>query len=205
MIFIKVNILLLELCHRSADTPPACGTGRTLTDYNDRTDEELVRAIQKGDNSAFETLYFRYRDWVVSLAYRFCGHREDALDVLQETFAYFLRKLPGLELRSQMKTFLYPPVKHLALARKAAARKHAPLEEAADPPAKESPPSEVEDEVEDIVRRLPDEQREVVWLRFVDGLALKQIAEVLGIPLGTVKSRLHGALEALRRKKSENL
>ena len=89
-----------------------------MTDPAERTDQELVRAIQEGDLSAFEALYLRYRDWVVSLAYRFCGHREDALDVLQETFAYLLKKLPSLELRSQMKTFLYPAVKHLALARK---------------------------------------------------------------------------------------
>jgi RNA polymerase sigma-70 factor (ECF subfamily) len=115
-----------------------------LTDRAERTDQELVRAIQDGDLSAFEALYHRYRDWVVSLAYRFCGHREDALDVLQETFAYLLKKLPSLELRSQMKTFLYPAVKHLALARKQAARRHAPLEEGTDPAARESPPGEVE-------------------------------------------------------------
>jgi len=168
-----------------------------LTDPAERTDQELVRAIQEGDLSAFEALYLRYRDWVVSLAYRFCGHREDALDVLQETFAYLLKKLPSLELRSQMKTFLYPAVKHLALARKRAARRHAPLEEGIDPPARESPPGDVED----MLACLPEAELEVVWLRFVDGLELKEIAAVLDLPLGTVKSRLHRALEELRRKK----
>lgn len=153
-------------------------------------DRELIRAFQEGDRGAFDELYRRYRDWVHSLAFRFCGNRADALDVLQEAFAYFFRKLPGFELRSQLKTFLYPVVKHLALSRKEAARRHVPLvDRAVDAP--------VGDAAEDLLAGLPEEQREVVWLRFVDGYDLNGIAELLGVPLGTVKSRLHAALKTL--------
>src|SRR5437764_797330 len=81
-----------------------------------RTDAELIDAIELGDEQAFAALYFRYRDWVAGLAYRFCGNHDDALDVVQETFAYLLRKLPGLRLSASMTSFLYPAVKHLALA-----------------------------------------------------------------------------------------
>src|SRR5262245_35165814 len=158
------------------------------------SDQELVRAIQSGKPEAFETLYLRHRDWVLALAYRFCRNREDALDVLQETFAYLVEKLPALELRARLRTFLYPAVKHLALSRKGAARKLVPLEAAADLPA----PTEEPDEIEAHLRALPEAQREVVLLRFVEGFDLNEIAEALGIPLGTVKSRLHHALEALR-------
>ena len=162
------------------------------------TDLELVEAINRGDPSAFETLYHRYRDWVVSLAYRFCGNDDDALDVLQETFTYVHRKFPGFELRCQFKTFLYPAIKHLAISRKKAARRHAPLEQ----DIAHTPEHASTDEVEKLIEDLPEEQRETVWLRFVDGLDLKEIADAMEVPLGTVKSRLHAALGAIRQKKN---
>ncbi len=79
-------------------------------------DLELVAAANRGEVEAFEALYRRYRDWVVSLAYRYTRDRELSLDVLQETFLYVLGKFPGFELRSEMKTFLYPTVRHLSVA-----------------------------------------------------------------------------------------
>src|SRR5262245_66418051 len=128
------------------------------------SDEDLVRAIQSGRTEAFEALYLRHRDWVLALAWRFCRNREDALDVLQETFAYLVEKLPGLELRARLRTFLYPAVKHLALSRKGAARKLVPLEAAAGVPA----PSEEPDEIRAHLGSLPEAQREVVLLRFAE-------------------------------------
>ncbi len=166
-----------------------------MTEHRDRTDAELVEAIRGGDPSAFEALYDRYQDWVVSLAFRFCGNREDALDVLQETFTYFFRKLPAFELRSQMKTFLYPAVKHLALSRKAARLRPIPAER----PSGEAAPDRSPEEFEGLLADLPEPQKEVVLMRFADGLDLKEIAEALEIPLGTVKSRLHNAIEILKR------
>ena len=78
--------------------------------------EPLVEAINGGSEAAFETLYLRYRDWVTGLAARMCGDRDDALDVLQETFSYVLGKFPGFELRARFTTFLYPVVKNLSIA-----------------------------------------------------------------------------------------
>ena len=82
----------------------------------DRSDAELVRALNAGDASAFDGLYYRHRDWVVRLAQRFTGNGEDALDVAQETFSYLFRKFPGLVLTASMTTFLYPVVKNLSIA-----------------------------------------------------------------------------------------
>jgi RNA polymerase sigma-70 factor (ECF subfamily) len=62
-----------------------------------RTDQQLITAINAGDDHAFEALYYRYRDWVVRLAQRFTGNPDDVLDVLQETFAYLSRKFPGFD------------------------------------------------------------------------------------------------------------
>ena len=81
-----------------------------------RSDGELVDAINKGDDGAFEALYYRHRDWVHSVATRFTRDHDLALDVLQETFAYVLRKCPSLKLTAEMKTFLYPVIKHTAIA-----------------------------------------------------------------------------------------
>jgi RNA polymerase sigma-70 factor, ECF subfamily len=169
-----------------------------LVDPPGESDRELVERMKAGDGAAFEVFYRRHRDWIVATAHRFSGNQEDALDVLQETFAYFLRALPGLELTSQARTFLYPAVKHLALSRRKASRKRASLDEVPDPPARPEEP----DEIGEVVRSLPEAEREVVLLRFADGLDLRSIAEALSIPLGTVKSRLHNALERLRRRRT---
>src|SRR5437016_4407071 len=108
-----------------------------------RTDAELARALRDGDASAFDALYERYHEWVVALAFRFTRHREDALDVLQETFSYLHRKRRDFELRCRMKTFLYPVVKHLSLSRAKLARRQAPLDPKLDPPAPEGGTEEV--------------------------------------------------------------
>jgi len=165
-----------------------------------RTDAELARALRDGDAGAFDALYDRYHEWVTALAFRFTGHREDALDVLQDTFAYLHRKRRDFELRSQMKTFLYPVVKHLSLSRAQLARRQAPLDPKLDPAA----PRASSDDVASLLSGLSEAQQEVVLMRFVDGLDLQGIADALEVPLGTVKSRLHSALEILRANPPPN-
>jgi RNA polymerase sigma-70 factor (ECF subfamily) len=161
----------------------------------DPSDGDLVDRSRRGDREAFEALYRRHRDWVVSLAFRFCGNREDALDVLQETFLYVFRKLPRLELTSRFTTFLYPAVKHLALGRKRALRRLAPL-----PEEEPAGTAHLAPDVRELIAGATPLQQEVLLLRFADGLDLAEIAEALRVPLGTVKSRLHNAIEALRKK-----
>ena len=155
------------------------------------TDDELVRRFREGDDRALAELYDRHHAWIASLAARFCGDADAALDVLQETFAYLVRKRADLELRAAMRSFLYPVVKHLALNRKRADRPTAPLPEL---PAPAAAPGGVDD----LLSGLSDVQQEVVRMRFSDGLDLQAIADARGVPLGTVKSRLHSAREILR-------
>jgi RNA polymerase sigma-70 factor, ECF subfamily len=166
-----------------------------------RTDLQLIAAINGGDERAFEALYFRHRDWVTSLAYRFTGDNDLALDVLQETFLYLLRKFPAFVLTAQLKTFLYPAVKNLSIAARRKAERHQSTESELavleNEPSAEPMTAGAKD-VEAVLANVSAEQREVLLLRFVDGLSLNEIAEVMDIPLGTVKSRLHNALAALR-------
>ena len=165
------------------------------------SDEELIESANKGDAEAFETLYYRYRDWVFRLTWRFTGNREDALDVLQETFAYLLKKLPGFQLTASMTTFLYPVVKHISLTVRRRSRPHVSDEEALSEiaaSASEDTP-DVRAELAAVLRGLPEEQREILLMRFVDDMSMEEISSALNIPLGTVKSRLHNALHRLRQ------
>jgi RNA polymerase sigma-70 factor (ECF subfamily) len=171
------------------------------TDHLDaRTDQELIAAINSGNSAAFEALYARYRDWVVALAHRFTQDPDLSLDVLQETFLYVLRKFPGFRLTAQMKTFLYPAVRNLSIAARRKSERTWSTE--ADLAILENTPAEAAavpvHELPLALATLPEEQREVLLLRFVDDLTLAEIADAVEIPLGTVKSRLHNALATLR-------
>jgi RNA polymerase sigma-70 factor (ECF subfamily) len=165
------------------------------TDLNDRA---LIERANRGDDDAFAALYHRYRDWVAALAYRFTGNRDDALDVLQEVFAYFFGKFPGFELTASLKTFLYPATKHISLTRLRQRRPNVDIDTVAGElvAAEHSP---LRADLDRALRAMPPLQREILLLRFADDLSLQQIAEALEIPLGTAKSRLHNALEAMRQ------
>jgi RNA polymerase sigma-70 factor (ECF subfamily) len=167
-----------------------------------RTDQQLIAAINAGDATAFEVLYFRYRDWVVNLACRLTGNEDLALDVMQETFLYLLRKFPGFRLTANLKTFLYPAVKNLSIAARRKAGRYQSteaeqqfLEQVAAAPAL---PNQTGD-LAAALANLSAEHREVLLLRHGDGLTLAEIAEAVDIPLGTVKSRMHHALQLLRQ------
>src|SRR5206468_11910123 len=164
-----------------------------------RSDQELIAAVNDGDSNAFEALYYRYRDWVVSLAYRFTGDRELALDVLQETFLYFVKKFPGFRLTAQLQTFLYPAVRNLSIAaRRKAERFQSDEKETGTIEAVITTEPSQDESLTAALALLSKEHREVLLLRFVDGLSLAEIADTINIPLGTVKSRLHNALAYLR-------
>ena len=166
---------------------------------DDRSDEALVAALNSGDTSAFDTLYYRYRDWVLRLAHRLTGNADDALDVLQETFGYVFRKFPGFVLTARMTTFLYPVAKNLSIAARRKRRRHASDETASKPLAENPVPlAQARDELALVLASLPEGQREVLLMRFVDDMSLVEVAQVLGIPEGTVKSRLHNAIATLR-------
>ena len=164
------------------------------------SDEELIESANKGDPDAFEALYYRYRDWVYHLAWRFTGNENQALDVLQETFAYLLKKFPHFRLTARMTTFLYPVVKHISLAIRHKDRRHISADETLNellaPAQEEAPASRTE--LAAVLTVLPDEQREILLMRFVDDMTMEEIAAALNIPPATAKSRFYRALETLR-------
>ena len=126
--------------------------------------------------------------------------------MLQETFAYLLGKFPGpgcrqarFELTAAMTTFLYPVVKHLAIAtRNKNGRFSSDVDVLCGFAASESQHGGSRADLAAVLAGLPEDHREVVLMRFVDSMNLQEIATALDIPLGTVKSRLHNALNTLR-------
>jgi RNA polymerase sigma-70 factor (ECF subfamily) len=164
-----------------------------------RSDDELVAAGNRGDAEALETLYLRHRDWAASLAYRFTGEREAAQDVVQEAFAYLFGKFPGFKLRAKLTTVLYPAIRNSALAMRRKKRPEAVGELDIFPvPPLAGSAAIGGSQLSAAVNRLPNGQREVLLMRIVDEMAVAEIALALGIPEGTVKSRLHHAIQALR-------
>lgn len=168
-----------------------------------RSDQELVAAANRGDDSAFAALYHRYAPYCMKLAMRFCGEYETASDAVQDSFTYLYKKFPGFTLTAKMTTFLFPVVKHNALAAKKKARRTQgdhDSEVLVGVAGGEDDPADHEEsgDIQTLLARLPEGQREVLLLRFVDGLMLDDIAEMLEIPLGTVKTRIHHAIKKLQ-------
>jgi RNA polymerase sigma-70 factor, ECF subfamily len=172
------------------------------------SDEELVEICNRGGHEAaaraFEALYRRHRDYVLRISMRFVRDRELAHDALQETFTYLLRKFPpsgpGLVLTARLQTFLYPVAKHCAISARRKAGRDVGGQSAEwldELPAEADAPADAA-LIDAALAGLSAERREVLVLRLIDDLSLAEIAAALGVPLGTVKSRLHIALKQLR-------
>jgi RNA polymerase sigma-70 factor (ECF subfamily) len=154
-----------------------------------------------GNEEAFETLYLRHRDWAFRMACRLTSSAHSADDVMQDAFCYFLGKFPGFALRCQLRTFLYPVIRNLSLNMVKKSRRYdggakaeTHLNQLADP----SGDLQHGGDIFDLTDTLSTDHREILLLRFIDGMSLPEISEMISIPLGTAKSRLHHALAALR-------
>jgi RNA polymerase sigma-70 factor (ECF subfamily) len=165
------------------------------------TDDELIRRFRAGDHEAFANLVRRHERRVYNLAYRMIGRAEDARDVTQETFLSCFRKLDSFRGDSAFSTWLY---RIAANATYDTLRRKTPVplasEDLVPPPAPDL--AETASTAIDVQRALmlvPHDFRAVLVMHDVQGYPYEDIAEVLELPLGTVKSRLHRARVALGR------
>jgi RNA polymerase sigma-70 factor (ECF subfamily) len=163
------------------------------------TDEDLMLQLQAGSESALETLVERWRAPLFGFLLRRSA-AADADDLFQETWLRVVRARRRFDPRRRFSTWLFQIANNLCRDRfrrgGVAARGHAALAEEAPPPGAPDPSLRI-----DLARRLsalPERLREVLVLRYYRDLGEREIAELLGIPPGTVKSRLHAALRALR-------
>ena len=159
-------------------------------------DRELWERISRGDASAFDALYRAHASTLELFLRQVLRSRQAAEDVMQETFAQIWKSPNGFDpSRGSLRAYLF------GAARKRAAdswRKHdgAWNHEVANEPAEHK--IETASLIADAFARLPEEQRTLMWLREVEGQSYAELALILDIPVGTVRSRLFTAREALR-------
>ncbi len=159
------------------------------------TDRELASRAGHGEAAAFAQLIERYRAPLVSYVYGLTGQRDDAEELAQEAFCRVWQKLPTLRQPDRLVSWLYRIAHNLAVSAGRRPRV-APLtgEPAANGPPRDDPGAEVHR----AVAALPEAHRAVVALRYFAGLSHEEIGRALGVPAGTVRSRLSRAYDRLR-------
>ncbi len=176
------------------------------TDQN--VDAAILRQIAERDPRGVELLYDRYGGVAFALAYRLLGERGSAEDVVQEAFLNVWRQGATYDTRrGTVRTWLLTIVHHRAIDQMRSARSKAGadtvIDDALPLPAKEDTWTEVVQNLEHerirlAMATLPPEQRQVVDLAYYGGFTHTEIAQRVGIPLGTVKGRMRLALDKLR-------
>lgn len=177
------------------------------------TDLELVRRFKRGDATAFEMLYTRYRHKVFSVVRHYLRDPDEVQDVAQEAFVKALRGLPKFREESAFYTWLYRiavnTVKNhiIALNRRppdvdidvedAQFRDGAHLLRNAEDPASTLARDELSRAIQDAMSELPEELRHALALREIDGMSYERIALLLRCPVGTVRSRIFRARKAI--------
>ena len=171
-------------------------------------ERELVTACQRGDRDAFRQLFESYKDRVYSIALRFAGNPNTAMDIAQDTFLKLFSCVRDFRGQASLDTFLYRLVVNSCLDRRRKDRRLLPLvdEWAATLLARDASPSEallrneLAETVRSAVEKLAPELRMVIVLRYTEGLAYDEIAEAMGCSAGTVASRLNRAHKLLERR-----
>lgn len=170
-------------------------------------DERLsLPALQRGDPDAVAAMMDAFGDRLLRAAYCLCRDRSQAQDLVQETFCRAIPGLKGFRGDCLLYTWLYSVMRHLFISQARRQRSFYSLAEvpdmaAADPgPEVRAAAESDRDSMADVLAALPAKHREILLLRFGEEMKLSEIAELLAIAPGTVKSRLHQALKGMRRK-----
>lgn len=178
------------------------------------TDEELVARSMDGDADSFNQLIKRWERPIYALAYRTLGREDDARDVCQETFLRAFRAIKGFKGEAKFSSWLYRIALNLCRDWMRRQRRtptvQAPEDvDIADLAAERGPSESIETlvgrrqlgrAVAAAMARLPEEQRTAIVLKEYHGLTFQEIAEMQGVPLSTVKTRLYQGLSVVRRQ-----
>jgi len=171
------------------------------------TDEELIARFQNGDNYAFDLLVKRYKDPLMNFVFRFVGDKNEAEDIVQETFLRLFKNKHYYKEIAKFSTWIYTIAGNLAKTelRKRKRRKlfsishYMSTEKDYDiPDEKTSPESDTNTVITDkiiqnAIDKLSPKFKQVIVLRDIQGFSYEEIAEIVNIPLGTVKSRVNRA------------
>lgn len=175
----------------------------------DQTDAALVEAARGGDRDAFGDLVGRYQDRLFNTMVRIAGNRDDAADAVQDAFVQAYVKLDAFRGESQFFTWLYRIAMNVALTRRRRRRPAQSLDAAKETAGEEpidaaqSPDDRLQaderaEQVHSALAELNDQHRKILVLREMEGCSYEAIAEILELPVGTVRSRLFRARLQLR-------
>ena len=178
-----------------------------------RTDEELVALSIVGDVESFNQLVLRWERPIFALAYRVIGREEEARDVVQETFLRAFRGIGNFRGQAKFSSWVYRIALNLCRdwIRRERRAPILPTPEGVDVielAAEQGPVESIEDlvarndiskVVAELMTRLPEEQRTAIVLKEYHGMTFQEIADLQGVPLSTVKTRLYQGLNVLRR------
>jgi RNA polymerase sigma-70 factor (ECF subfamily) len=180
------------------------------------SDKKLVKRVQKGDKGAFDLLVLKYQHKIVNLVMRYVRDPELALDITQEAFIKAYRALPRFRGDSAFYTWMYRIAVNTAKNHLAAQRRrpmnveldmqdpeqydlHAKLKET-DTPEGVLLRNELKDTVERAIAALPEDLRTAIILRELEGMSYEEIAQTMECPVGTVRSRIFRARDAISKK-----
>lgn len=181
---------------------------------NIEADLELVNRVKQGDKAAFDLLVIKYQSRIVNLAMRFVRNQADALDITQEAFIKAYRAMPNFRGDSAFYTWLYRITVNTA-KNYLAVKSNRRLPEVDQDPSEmeqmdtstalkdlETPENllltqEIQDTVVRAIDNLPEDLRTAITLRELEGLSYEEIAVTMDCPIGTVRSRIFRAREAI--------
>ena len=194
------NLRRWAASHLGAGRPPAKGK-RPPTDLR-----PVATGVAHAPTSSpfqqklvYERLLARYQGKVLRLAMSYLGSRSDAEDLAQEAFVRVWRALPSYDGRASLSTWIYVITRNACLSelQRRKRRPTSPLDEAAEPRPHEgrptTPPSDTRLDCDALLRTLPETQRQVVALFYLEERSYEQVAALLDMPLNTVRSHLHRA------------
>lgn len=190
---------------------------RTTLQTDDAT---LVREVQAGRTDAFAHLVTRYQDRVFNACWRICGHPDDASDLTQEAFLKAFSAIATFQGKSGFYTWLFRIAMNLALSqrKRVKLRYVASLDDDGDrsnaervpdrrsvDPSDRAATNEVRDRLARALGELDAHHRVVIVLRDIEAFDYERIAHILGVAVGTVKSRVFRARKALRERMEDNI
>lgn len=178
--------------------------------------KQRIKQVIKGDQNAFAEIVELYKDKVFQLCYRMLGNRHEAEDMAQEAFLRAYVNITKFNQSRKFSTWLYRIATNLCIDR---IRKKKPdyyldaevpgtdglnmysqIEADTVKPEEEVENLELQEVIQKEILKLPDKYRSVIVLKYIEELQLQEISEILEIPLGTVKTRIHRGREALRKQ-----
>ncbi|MEK5322856.1 RNA polymerase sigma factor SigW [Aeribacillus sp. FSL M8-0254] len=175
-----------------------------------------IKQIKKGDQNAFAEVVELYKDKIFQLCYRMLGNAHEAEDIAQEAFIRVYMNIHSFDMNKKFSTWIYRIATNLSIDR---IRKKKPdyyldaevagtdgltmysqVSSDIAMPEKEVEAIELQETIQKEILKLPDKYRSVIVLRYIEELSLQEIAEILELPVGTVKTRIHRGREALRKQ-----